>query len=809
MAKTKNEQTASTPKENGQNQLPKQVPLLPLRSDVVFPETVIPLVVGRDRSQKLIDDVLLGDKIVGLITQRHSETEDPQVDDLFPSLCIASILKMRKFPDGSTRIVAQGLARARLVELTQEDPYPVARVEVIEEVVHEGVELDALVHRVNTLFRRIAELTPQMPEDFQAAVLSTQNPSYLADLLAANLSFSVEEKHQLQAEGNVNTRLEKLSAFLNRQLEVLELSSKIQSDVGGEISKMQREHYLRQQLKAIQKELGEEEGASPELAEIGEKIDSLGLSEEAKKEAHRELGRLKQMHPSSAEYSVARTYLDWLLSLPWKQSSRDRLHIDRARKVLDKDHFDLEKIKERILEYLAVRKLKRDMRGPILCFAGPPGTGKTSLGRSIARALGRQFVRMSLGGIRDEAEIRGHRRTYVGALPGRIIQGIRKAGTNNPVVMLDEVDKLGADFRGDPSSALLEVLDPEQNFSFRDHYLDVDFDLSRVMFLCTANVQQTIPAPLLDRMEVLELPGYSEEEKLAIARTHLLPKQTKEHGLKRGQITVADAAVTRVIAEYTREAGLRNLERELATICRKVARRRAEGDRKPVTVDAADVAGYLGPPKFYRELAERTAVPGVATGLAWTPTGGEILFIEASSMPGKGGLHLTGSLGDVMKESAQAALSFIRSHAELLGVDAKFFEKADLHIHVPAGAIGKDGPSAGVAIFASLLSLLRKSPLPSDLAMTGEITLSGRVLPVGGVREKLLSARRAGIRRVIMPRRNEKDTLELPDEVKNDLELVYVEGIDEVVPLLLPAERRSTRAKSPADSPRPATSVAS
>jgi ATP-dependent Lon protease len=598
----------------------------------------------------------------------------------------------------------------------------------------------------------------------------------------------VEEKQELLAEANVRRRIEKLCVFLKRQLEVLELSSKIETKVGSAINKMQREHFLREQLKAIRQELGEVTEGGQEIDDLRKRIARAKLPEEASEQAIRELNRLGQMHPSSAEYHVVRTYLDWLLELPWRRSSKDRLNIQQAARVLDHDHYGLEKVKERILEYLAVRKLKKDMKGPILCFVGPPGTGKTSLGQSIARALGRRFHRMSLGGIRDEAEIRGHRRTYVAAMPGRIIQGLHKVKTHNPVFMLDEVDKVGADFRGDPTSALLEVLDPEQNFSFRDHYLDVDFDLSKVMFIATANTLSTIPPPLQDRMEVLELSGYSEEEKIAIAKRHLIPKQLSEHGLALDSLEFSDDVLREVIAKYTREAGLRNLERSIAALCRKVARARAEGKSSPVSLHVNELAEYLGPPKHFPEIADRTGVPGVATGLAWTPTGGDILFIESTSMPGKKGLTLTGSLGDIMKESAQAALSYLRSHAKPLEIPPTFFDKHDLHIHVPSGAIAKDGPSAGVALLASLVSLLRGKPLPADTAMTGEITLTGRILPVGGIREKLLAARRAGIRTVMLPKQNEKDTIELPKEVLDDLRLQFVESVDQVLSDLLRAE---------------------
>ncbi|HWE38626.1 MAG TPA: endopeptidase La [Isosphaeraceae bacterium] len=776
--------------------VPERLPLLPLRTDVVFPQTVVPLVVNRPAGIKLIDEATAGDKLIGLVTQRLPDLDEPGPEDLYPTLCIGSILKMLKFTDGSTRIVCQGLARARLVEVVQAEPYLMGRVEPFGEVLEEGVEIDAQLHHVRHLFDRMVEQSQQVPEELQVAAINTHEPGRLADLLGSSLPFTVEEKQELLAEVSVRERLTRLGRFLARQLHVMELSSKIQAQVGSEISKAQREHFLRQQLKAIQDELGEGHEENPEVAELDERLRKAKPPEPVLAEARRELERLGGMHPSSAEYSIIRTYLDWLASLPWHKASRDRLDLGRARKVLDADHYDLEKIKERILEYLAVRKLKRDMKGPILCFAGPPGTGKTSLGKSIAKALGREFVRISLGGIHDEAEVRGHRRTYVAAMPGRIIQGIRRAGTNNPVFMLDEVDKLGHDFRGDPAAALLEVLDPEQNSAFRDHYLDVDFDLSKVMFIATANMLETIPPPLLDRMEVLELPGYSEEEKVRIAQRFLIPKQLEAHGLSAADVAFDDDAVRRVIADYTREAGLRNLEREIATVCRKVARRHAEGKRQATVIEPERIAEALGPSKFFREVADRTGIPGVATGLAWTPAGGEILFIEATGMPGKGTLTLTGLLGESMRESAQAALSYLRSHAAPLKLDSGRVTKTDVHIHVPAGAVPKDGPSAGVAIAAALLSLFRREPIRRDLAMTGEVTLTGRVLPVGGVREKVLAARRAGITTVLIPHHNEKDLVELPAEVKADVTFHSVATLGEVIPHLF--GRKSSR---PADRP--------
>nr|WP_152051031.1 endopeptidase La [Tautonia marina] len=776
--------------------LPNRLPILPLRADVVFPQTVVPLVVNRPAGMKLIDEVhgSTGDRLIGLATQRSPDVEEPTLDDLYDTICVGSILKMLKFPDGSTRIVCQGLGRARLTQIDRSEPFLVGQVEPLEEAVEEGEELDALVHLVNGLFNRLSD---NVPEELQVAAMNTRDPARLADLLGSSLPFSVEEKLEMLAELDVKSRLMLLGQYLTRHLNVMELSTKIQAQVGSEITRAQREHFLRQQLKAIQEELGEMEPEAAEARELERKIRRAKLPPEARAEARREIDRLAGMHPSSAEYSIVRTYVDWLASLPWAKASKDHLDLKHARTVLDEDHFDLEKIKERILEYLAVRKLKKDMKGPILCFVGPPGTGKTSLGRSIARAMGREFVRISLGGVHDEAEIRGHRRTYVAAMPGRIIQGLRKAGTNNPVFMLDEVDKLGADFRGDPSAALLEVLDPEQNATFRDNYLDIDFDLSRIMFIATANMLETIPGPLLDRMEVLELPGYAEEEKILIAQRFLIPKQLESHGLTAKQLVIGDDAVRRVIADYTREAGLRNLERELAAICRKVARKRAEGLKTSTSVGADDVPTYLGPPKHFREVAARTGVPGVATGLAWTPTGGEILFIEASGMPGKGSFTLTGLLGESMKESAHAAMSYLKSHTKALGIDPARFAKTDIHIHVPAGAVPKDGPSAGVAIAAALISLFRDEPIRRDLAMTGELTLTGRVLPVGGVKEKVLGARRAGIKTVLIPRYNEKDLIDLSEEVRSDLTFRSVESLDDVVTALFAeAEPNATGKKS-------------
>ena len=762
-------------------EIPREVPILPLRDTVIYPFMVTPLVVARPKSVQLINDVVVGDRILGLVAQKQAEIEDPGPDDIYEYGTVATVLKMLKFPDGSLRVLVQGLRRIQVVKVIQTEPYFKAIIRPLEEIVEPSTELDALANTVSSLFQRVVNMSPHLPDELAVAAMNTPDPGRLADLVASNLTLPTEEKQALLEELNVKKRLEKLVVHLNRLLEVLEMSSKIQDKVQSELSKSQREYFLREQLKAIQKELGMEDERTAEIRELQEKIKQAKMPEEAEKEALRELDRLSKMPPGAAEYTVARTYLDWLISLPWSVSTEDNLDIKRAKKILDEDHYDLDRVKERILEFLAVRKLKQDMKGPILAFVGPPGVGKTSLGKSIARALGRKFVRISLGGVRDEAEIRGHRRTYIGALPGRIIRGLRTAGSNNPVFMLDEVDKLGADFRGDPSSALLEVLDPEQNNSFTDHYLDVPFDLSRVMFICTANVLDTIPPALQDRMEVLELPGYTEEEKLAIAFRYLIPRQLEQHGLTAENLRFQKRAVRRVIREYTREAGLRNLERELANVCRKVAKKIAMEGPTSEVVTYQKVPEYLGPPKYYYEIAERTSEPGVATGLAWTPSGGDILFVEATRMPGAKQLILTGQLGDVMRESAQAALSWVRSHALDLRIDERFFDRYDIHVHVPAGAIPKDGPSAGVTIVTALVSLLRGKPVRSDLAMTGEITLRGKVLPVGGIKEKVLAAHRAGIRTVVLPKRNKKDLEEVPKEVLEDIEFHFVDRVEQVL----------------------------
>jgi ATP-dependent Lon protease len=761
--------------------IPTELPVLPLRGVVIFPSAIAPLLISRGASLRLVEDCLGGDRMLGLVTQKHPEEEHPKPESLYMRGTAGRILKMLKYPDGSVRILVQGLRRIEIREMRQREPYFRAVIHHLHDLQESSKDLDAIKAHTVSKFAKFVSMTPYLPDELQVVVMNIKDPGNLSDLIASNLNVSVEEKQDLLNTLDVKTRLEKLSTVLNREIELLELGHKIQSQVQSELNKNQKEFYLRQQLKAIQKELGEGDVRSAEVEELRKKIEEGNMPPEARKAAENELDRLRIIPPESAEHTVVRTYLEWLVSLPWAVATEDNLDIAHARQILDEDHFDLEKVKDRILEYLAVRKLKQDPKGPILCFAGPPGTGKTSLGRSIARALGRKFVRLSLGGIRDEAEIRGHRRTYIGSLPGRIIQGLRNAGSNNPLFMLDEIDKLGADFRGDPASALLEVLDPEQNFSFQDHYLDVPFDLSKVMFITTANFLEPVPPALRDRMEVLELAGYTEEEKLEIAKRHLIPKQLGETGVTDENIAFEEEGVRYIIRSYTREAGLRNLEREIGGICRKVARALTEGYTDKVSVTADKVRELLGPEKFFSEIAERSPEPGVATGLAWTPNGGDILFVESTRMAGKKGLTLTGHLGEVMKESAQAALSYVRSQAKRLGISPDFFESSDIHIHVPSGAIPKDGPSAGVTMAVSLASLLSSRPASPTIAMTGEITLRGKVLPVGGIKEKVLAARRAGIDTVILPKRNEQDLEDVPAEIRKEMGFVFVDTIDEAL----------------------------
>jgi ATP-dependent Lon protease len=771
--------------EPEKTQFPEILAILPLKNTVVFPHSLLPLAVGRESSIRLVEDALAGTKIIGVLTQRDPTIEHPTPKDLYQIGTICRIARVTKTPPSALVLWVQGLHRFAVEVFTQETPYLMAKVRPLESVVEKDIETEALSKQVIGLFHKMLSLLPNPQMEIHTMASSITDPGQLADFIAANLDIEAEAKQHVLETLNVKERLVLVLRLLEEENEILEVGSRIHTRVQEEIGRSTRERILREQLEAIKKELGEEEG--PEIEELRRKIKRAKMPKDVEKEALRELERLAQMHPSSAEYTVSRTYLDWLIALPWSKATKDMLDIARARQILDEDHYNLEKVKERVLEYLAVLKLKKDMKGPILCLVGPPGVGKTSLGRSIARALGRKFVRISLGGVRDEAEIRGHRRTYVGALPGRIIQGLRRAGSKNPVFMLDEIDKMSSDFRGDPAAALLEVLDPEQNSNFTDHYLDVPFDLSRVLFITTANVLYTIPAPLLDRMEVLELPGYSEDEKVQIAQKYLIPKQIKAHGLRAHQVEFSDEALRQIIRDYTHEAGVRNLEREIGAICRKIAVAVAEKkDRTKRFIQPQDLTKLLGPPRYFSEVAERLTKSGVAIGLVVTQAGGDIVFIEATKMKGKGELKLTGQLGEVMRESAQAALSYIRANAEQLGIDPDFFSNHDIHIHVPEGAIPKDGPSAGVTIVTALASLLTDTPVQPDLAMTGEITLRGKVLPVGGIRQKVLAAHRAGIKTVILPKRNEKDLEELPQNVREALRFEFVEEISQVLEIALP-----------------------
>lgn len=771
--------------------LPSELPILPLRNSVFFPGAVMPLTIGRTKTIRLVEEATKENSLLGIITQKAPEIDDPQAEDMYHIGTAARIIKIARAGKDGFNIVVEGICRFRVDDYTQKDPFFIAKISPLVDEGTTDVEVEALSLNLRNTAREVIDLLPEIPVMAKQLLDSISAPGHLADLITANIDATIEEKQDVLEAVLLKKRLIKVLELLNRQFEVLKLSNKINTQVKGEMSKTQREYYLRQQLKAIKEELGEKDDEESGLEELKKRLKDANLSEEAEKAARRELKRMGNMQPSQAEYTVARTYLDWLADLPWSKSSKDDLNLDNAQKALDGDHYGLSKIKKRIIEYLAVRKLKDDMKGPILCFLGPPGVGKTSLGRSIANALKRKFHRVSLGGVRDEAEIRGHRRTYIGALPGRIIQGIKKAGTNNPVFLLDEIDKLGSDFRGDPSSALLEVLDPEQNSTFSDHYLDIHFDLSKVLFIATANQMETIPPPLRDRMEVIELPGYTFEEKLSIAQEHLLPKQIKAHGITKNHLAIPNESILFVAHSYTREAGVRSLERELASICRYVAVLVAKwievNPDKPfekVIVDQKLVEKILGPEKFYNETAERTSIPGVATGLAWTAAGGDLLFIEATKMPGKGSLILTGKLGEVMKESAQTALSFVRSRAFNLlsdGNQENFLDKTDVHIHFPAGAIPKDGPSAGVAIITALVSLFTQRRAKANVAMTGEVTLRGLVLPVGGIKEKVLAAHRAGIKFVILPARNQKDLEEIPKNVRDEIKFIYAKNVDDVL----------------------------
>jgi ATP-dependent Lon protease len=762
-------------------ELPSALPILPLKDTVVFPDSVLPLAIGQERSVRLVDDVVSRDRLIALVASKDREVEQPGWDDLYEVGTAAVVQKMIRVPDGSLRVLVQGIRRIHLVNRVQDEPYLVGHFEEVPDVYEESPETQALKQNVQTLFARLIGLMPYLPEELALAAANVDEPSALCHLVASTLRLKTEEKQQLLEQADVEKRLRAVLVILNRELEVAELGSKIQSQVMSEMESSQREYFLRQQLKAIQDELGEGDPEQAELKELRDRAAGVDLPEEARKAVDRELARLEKLPTAAAEYGVIRTYVEWILSLPWDKATEDNLDLLRARKILDDDHFDLDKVKERIIEYLAVSKLKNDLTGPILCFVGPPGVGKTSLGHSIARTLGRKFVRISVGGVRDEAEIRGHRRTYIGAMPGTIIRALRDAEAKNPVFLIDEIDKMGADFRGDPASAMLEVLDPEQHSSFRDHYLDLPFDLSKVLFICTANQLDTIPPPLLDRMDVIQLSGYTEEEKLGIAKRYLVSKQLKAHGLKRKQLTFTEKGLRVIIREYTREAGVRQLERQIAAVCRKAARRIAEGGTEHMSADEKLVREWLGPRRFASDVRKRTSEPGVATGLAVTAVGGDVLFIEATAYPGEGRLKVTGQLGEVMQESAQAAHSWVRTHGLELGIDPHWFNENDVHVHIPAGAVPKDGPSAGITMATAIASVATGKAVSEEVAMTGELTLSGQVLPIGGLREKVLAAQRAGISKVIFPRENEPDLEELPEETRKALEFIPVDWIQEVL----------------------------
>ena len=763
--------------------IPDILPVLPVKDTVVFPDIMVPLTIGQERSLKLMDDVMAGDRLLVFVASKDEEVEIPGPADLYTVGTVGLAHKMIKLPDGTMRVLIQGIRRVRVDRFVQEVPYLTAAITELSEAPPVGKEAEALRSSLLNLFSKIVALVPYLPEELQGAAANIEDPGALAFFIVGTMRLKVEDKQPLLEEDDVEKRIRMLISVLTRELDVLELGSKIQNDIRSEIDKGQREYFLRQQLRAIQQELGETGGPEAEIDELRAKIDELDLPPEADKAARKELERLAGISPQGAEYPVIRTYLDWIITLPWSQSSEDNLDIAHARSILDRDHYDLDKVKDRILEFLAVRKLKADLHGPILCFVGPPGVGKTSLGHSIAAAMGRKFERISVGGVRDEAEVRGHRRTYVGAMPGIIIRAIRDAGTNNPLFMIDEIDKTGADWRGDPASALLEVLDPEQNVTFRDHYLDLPFDLSRVMFITTANQLEPIPPPLRDRMEIIQLAGYTIAEKLHIARNYLVARQIETNGLRQSQVRFTDEAITEIIQSYTHEAGVRNLEREIGTICRKLARVVAEASapsRKRFRVDPRRVRELLGRPRVYAEVKRRTSDPGVATGLAWTPVGGDILFVEASAMPGSGHVTVTGQLGDVMRESATAAMSYVRAHSRELGLEDDYFKTHDIHIHVPAGAIPKDGPSAGVTMATAICSLVTGTPVSSDVAMTGEVTLTGQVLPIGGLKEKTLAAQRAGISTVILPSRNEADLEDVPEELRTGMRFIPVDRVEQV-----------------------------
>jgi ATP-dependent Lon protease len=788
-------------------EIPSNLPVLPLKETVIFPQSVSPLAIGQERSVRLVDDVLEGERMLALVTVKNPGAEEPGWDDLYEIGTAAVVHKMIRVPDGTLRILVQGVARIGLRGRIQDDPYLVGEFEVLEDEVEETPELEALTRSVQTEFGRLISLVPYLPSELELAAANVDDPGALSHLVASTLRLKTAEKQALLEQRDVSERLRDVLRILKRELEVVELGTKIQSQVQSELEKGQREYFLRQQLKAIQEELGEGDEQQAELAELRERVEEKNLPEDIRKAVDRELSRLEKLPPASAEYGVIRTYVDWILTLPWTETTEDKLDLGRAREILDEDHYDLEKVKERILEYLAVSKLKNDLSGPILCFVGPPGVGKTSLGQSVARTLGRKFMRLSVGGVRDEAEIRGHRRTYIGAMPGTIIRALRDAESKNPVLLIDEIDKMGADFRGDPASAMLEVLDPEQNSHFRDHYLDLPFDLSKVLFICTANQLETVPSPLLDRMDVIQLSGYTEDEKLGIARKYLVPKQLEAHGLSAEQVTISENTLRVITREYTREAGVRNLERRIADLLRKAAREIAEGKTEKVAIDTRKARAWLGPRRFPADPKKRTANPGVATGLAYTPVGGDVLFIEAAAYQGKGRLTITGQLGEVMRESAQAALSWVRSHTRELGVPENWFAEHDVHVHVPSGAVPKDGPSAGVTIATAIVSLIRGEPVAEDVGMTGEITLTGQVLPIGGVREKVLAAQRYGLKRVVLPRENEPDLQELPAEARKELEFVLADSIEDVFAVAFGAPVRSRPQAAPVSERQAAASV--
>lgn len=797
--------------------IPTQLPILPLRGLVVYPETAVPLSIGQPRSIRLVDDVLSADdRLIGLVTSKDPQNEHPGPEDLYKVGTVASVHRLFRAPDGTIRLLVQGITRFDVKEFVQEEPYLKAKIKLSPVKVERDLEIDALTRQARDQFSEITDLVPSVPQELVDAVMALDDPLQVAYTVANFQRLELAEAQELLELNTVSEKLLKLVNFLTRELEMLEIGQRIQNQARSEIEKVQREYFLREQIKAIRSELGEEGDQAAEIDEFRRQIDEAGMPGEAHKQARRELDRMSHLPSAAAEFGVIRTYLDWMVSMPWSEMTEDNLDITRARKVLDEDHFGLEDVKERILEFLAVRKLRKEREGEfddtfddgirqiregvILCFVGPPGVGKTSLGRSIARSMDREFIRISLGGVRDEAEIRGHRRTYIGAMPGRILQALRRIGKNNPVFMMDEIDKLGRDYRGDPTSALLEVLDPEQNNEFRDHYLEVAYDLSKVMFITTANLLEPIPSPLRDRMEIIKLSGYTDKEKKSIAKGYLIPRQIRENGLRNDEIDFTDPALQLIIRSYTRESGVRNLEREIGSLCRKVVTLIAEEKTTSVKIGVKEVAEFLGRQKYYgdEELANRTSVPGVATGLAWTSTGGEVLFVEATSMPGKNNFQLTGSLGDVMKESAQAALSYVRSKAGKLGLDPDFYENQDIHLHVPAGAQPKDGPSAGVTMATALVSLISRRPVKSNISMTGEITLRGQVLPVGGIKEKVLAAYRAGSTTVILPKKNQADLEEdIPPEVIEKIKFIFVESIEEVLEAALSAKKPAPRKKKP------------